>query len=160
WSSLAEEFRRAGKTGDIGYLVDFGIDHYETEQGQSFCYSVAHCEYWEHLATVEYLERNPTARSKIWEVFERGPVGEFARSAPPAAIKINVAVLSPDNMVLAIQRSGSVDHKKGLWTIGPNETMILRSHQTPGGPYEDLFGLAERCLREELHLEPVDYGAV
>jgi len=160
WSSLAEKFKAEGKTGDIGYLVDFQVDHHETMDGQLFRYSVSHCDYWEHLATVEYLQHDAAARSKIWEAFENGHILDFARSAPPAAIKINVALLSPDRKFIAIQRSGSVDHKKGAWTVGPNETMILRPFRTPGSQMEDLFGVAERCIREEIGLEPVDYGPI
>jgi len=160
WNRLAEEFKAAGKAGDVGYLVDFEADHHESERGEVFCYSVAHCEYWEHLATAEYLAGDAAARSRIWAAFEHGRVADFARSAPPSSIKINVAVLSPDGRVLAVQRSGAVEHKKGIWTIGPNETMVLTPRPTPGARYEDLFGLAERCLREEFDLEPVDYGTV
>lgn len=160
WSALAESFRKMGKAGDIGYLVGFEADHHETESGETFRYSVAHCEYWEHLATVEYLANNTAARSRIWAAFEYGHIADFARSAPPSSIKINVAVLAPDDKVLAIQRSGAVEHKKGIWTIGPNETLVLKPHPTPGARNEDLFGLAERCLREEVNLEPTDYGAV
>ena len=160
WNGLAERFRQAGKAGDLGYLVDFEVDHHESPLGEVFRYSVAHCEYWEHLATVACLGQNSAARSRIWEALWRGRAGELARSAPPSSIKINVAILSPDNRVLAVQRSGAVDHKKGMWTVGPNETMVLNPRPTPGVQHEDLFGLAERCLREELHLEPADYGQV
>jgi hypothetical protein len=160
WSELAEHFKSQGKSGDIGYLVDFEVDHHETEEGASFCYKVSHCDYWEHLATLEYFRSKESERSKVWELFQRGRILEFTQNAPPAAIKINVTVVSPERQFLAIQRSGAVEHKKGLWTAGPNETMVLKPHPTPGTQHEDLFGLAERCLREELALEPSDYGAI
>ncbi len=160
WKLLAAEHRTPGKTADTAYLVDFEIDHHETKRGQAFAYSVAHCYYWEHLATVEYLNMTNAARSRIWQAFQRGQILDYARSAPPAAMKINVAVISPESQFLAIQRSGAVDHKKGLWTVGPNETMVLPPMLPPGTQAEDLFGLAERCVREEVGIEPIDYGPI
>lgn len=160
WRQLADQYKKEGKAGDCGYLVDFEIDHHETKAGQAFRYSVAHCDYYEHLATVEYLANHSEVRSKIWQALQHGQVWDFTRSAPPAAMKINVVLVSPEDNFLAIQRSGSVEHKRGLWTVGPNETMVLKPMRTPGMQAEDLFGLAERCIREELGLEPADYGPV
>lgn len=160
WSRLAKQYRTAGKHGDVACLVDFTIDHHETKAGRTFTYSVAHCHWWEHLATAEYLRTNGAVRSRIWEAFQHGEVHEYARTALPAAMKINVTVITPEASFLAIQRSGAVDLKKGKWTVGPNETMVLPSMLPPGSQAEDLFGLAERCLREELGLEPADYGPV
>src|SRR6185437_13789774 len=160
WRRLADQFRKDGRSGDIGYLVNFEIDHHETKAGQVFKYSVAHCDYYEHLATLEYLANHSEVKSKIWQTLQRGLVLDFTRSAPPAAIKINVALISPEDHFLAIQRSRAVEHKRVLWTVGPNETMVLKPMRTPGMQAEDLFGLAERCIREELNLEPVDYGPI
>jgi hypothetical protein len=157
---LAESFRRQHKSGDTGYLVDYEIDHHESRRGQVFRYTVTHCKYWEYLATCQYLQDHPQARSKIWETFESGHTLAFARTAPPSSVKINVSITSPEGNALIVQRSGAVDLKKGLWTVGPNETMILRQFPTPGTQMEDFFGLAERCLREELALEPADYGPI
>src|SRR5258706_5128830 len=158
WKRLAEQFKNEGKTGGKGYLVDFSIDHHETRSGWTFSYSIAHCSYWEQLATIKYLEEHGEARSKMWDALQRGEIVDLVRSAPPGGMKINVAVISPEGNFLAIQRSGVVDRKRGLWTVGPNETMVLAPTQIPGSQAEDFFGLAERCLREELNLEPTDCG--
>lgn len=38
--------------------------------------------------------------------------------------------------------------------------MKLARNATPGASAEDFFDLGERCLREELNLEPVDYSGI
>jgi hypothetical protein len=54
-----------------------------------------------------------------------------------------------------------VEEKRGVWTVGPNETMKARRRSSePGETSENFFTLAERCLREELALETDDYGPV
>jgi hypothetical protein len=159
WKQLVEEFARAN-AGDIAYLIDFAIDHRESERANIFHYTVAPCDYSEHLATVQYLKSHTDAQSRIRQALRSGSILEFARTAPPSSIKINVAVLNANARWLAVQRSGSVQTKSGLWTVGPNETMKLSRAIAPGTRTEDLFGLAERCLREELGLEPADYREV
>jgi hypothetical protein len=157
WNSLYTELAQS-YSGDIAYLVDVNVDHRESAEGRKFRYTVAHCSYAEHLATVEYLKRHPNARSSIRAAIAGGKMLDFVRSSPPSSIKVNVALVTLDNRFLAIQRSSAVDFKKGVWTVGPNETMQLSRAERPGGVAEDLFGMSERCLREELNLEPSDYG--
>ncbi|MFJ7074445.1 hypothetical protein [Streptomyces sp. NPDC098781] len=159
WQRIADEFHRR-YTGDIGFLTDASIDHRESREGEDFRYTITPCDYSEHLATVEYLRRHPEAQSRIRASFADGDIIAFARTSPPTSIKINVAVLNLDNEFLAVQRSGAVDFKRGVWTVGPNEGMKLARHTTPGDPPEDFFDLGERCLREELNLEPVDYSGI
>jgi hypothetical protein len=153
WRAMAKEHAQS-HSGDTAYLVAFDIDHRESGHGEFFSYTVAPCDYSEHLATVQYLDEHPATRLAIAAQLEAGRIAEFARQAPPSLVKINVAVLSGENRFLAIQRSGAVYGKRGLWTAGPNETMRLQHRAVPGTAPEDLFGLAERCLREELGLEP------
>jgi len=159
WRRLADELA-IDHGGDIAYLVDFSIDHRESSHGGSFSYTVTACDYAEHLATLSFLRTHSEARDRIKEAFDAGRLAEFARTSPPSLIKMNVAILSPDRRFLAIQRSAAVQTKKGLWTVGPNETMALTTVNLPGRRYEDLFELAERCLREEVGMEPDDYGSV
>lgn len=157
WAELRDEFAQT-HSGDIAYLVDATVDHRESREGRLFHYTVAACTYPEHLATMEYLKWHPEARSAIRAAMTHGRMMEFVHSAPPSSIKVNVALMTLDNRFLAIQRSSAVDFKRGVWTVGPNETMQLSASERPGGVIEDLFGLSERCLREELNLEPSDYG--
>jgi hypothetical protein len=159
WQALADDFAKE-KDGDIAYLTAFFIDHRESDEGQVFEYRVAHCKYYEHLATVEYLNRHPSVRSRLRAQLLAGHALDLARSSPPSTLKINVAILDCDRHFMAIQRSGAVDFKKGIWTVGPNETMQLPLKVVPGLPGEDFFHLAERCLREEIGLERSDYGDI
>ncbi|NUP50812.1 MAG: hypothetical protein HOW97_26405 [Catenulispora sp.] len=159
WRRIATELAEK-HSGEVAYLTDFVIDHRESEYGGNFCYTVTPCDYSEHLATLTYLREHHEVQARIKEAFAGGRVADFARTSPPSLIKINVSVLNRDNRFLAIQRSAAVETKKGLWTVGPNETMILSKRPVPGRTAEDLFGLAERCLREELGLEPRTCGPV
>ena len=159
WNQLVRKFAD-DYGGDTAYLTDFVIDHRESPRGQIFHYTVTPCDYSEHLATAHYLESHPEIQTRIRETLMAGQSLEFARTSPPSLIKVNVAVLDRDDRFLAVQRSGAVHSKKGLWTVGPNETMKLAVHATPGTRTEDLFGLSERCLREEVGLEPSDYGEI
>ncbi len=159
WRRLANEYSQVC-SGDTAYLVAFGIDHRESEQGESFSYTVAPCDYSEHLATVRYLDEHAEVRHAIAAALDAGQIADFARNAPPSLIKINVTVLSGENLFLAIQRSGAVHSKQGLWTAGPNETMRLPRRMVPGSQAEDLFGLADRCLREELGIDPSSYEII
>lgn len=159
WRRLADEYSQAC-SGDTAYLVAFGIDHRESEQGESFSYTVTPCDYSEHLATARYLDEHIEVRRAIEAVLDAGQIADFARHAPPSLIKVNVTVLSGENRFLAIQRSGAVYSKRGLWTAGPNETMRLPRRMVPGSQMEDLFGLADRCLREEVGIEPSSYEKV
>ncbi len=159
WNKLVQEFAN-DNAGDTAYLIDFAIDHRESPRGQMFHYTVTPCDYSEHLATTRYLEMHPEVQARIREALIAGKTLEFARTSPPSLIKVNVAVLDRDDRFLAVQRSGAVHSKKGLWTVGPNETMKLAMHIAPGTRDEDLFGLTERCLREEVGLEPSDYDQI
>jgi hypothetical protein len=155
WNQLAEDLAQVN-AGDVAYLIDFAIYHGESEKADVFHYTVTTCDYSEHLAAVQYLKSHADAQSRVRHALRSGAILDFARTAPPSSIKINVAVLNGDQRWLAVQRSGSVQTKSGLWTVGPNETMKLPRVIAPGTRTEDLFGLAERCLREELGLEPSD----
>jgi hypothetical protein len=159
WRACLNDLRRI-HSGRIAYMTGFSIDHRESDHGEFFHYWVTPCDYSEHLATVWFLGGHPDVREKIRNMLEKGQVSEFLRHSPPSLIKINVSLVSDDDKVLAVQRSGAVQEKKGQWTLGPNETMSLDSAAVPGTPPEDLFGMAERCLREEVDLEPSDYGPV
>lgn len=159
WERLAEVYSKT-KGGEIAYVTGFKVDHRESFDGHEFEYRVAHCDYSEHLATREYLKLHAGARSKIRACLSAGGMLDLARTSPPSTVKINVAILDRDRHFMAIQRSGAVDYKKGVWTVGPNETMTLPRSIVPGTPGEDLFHLAERCLREELGLERSDYGHI
>jgi hypothetical protein len=159
WNQIAQDLSN-DFDGETAYLIDFSIDHRESKKGAAFQYTVTPCRYNEHLATVQYLAENTDSIKRIENTLASGEILRFAQSAPPSLIKINVALLERDNYFLGIKRSGAVVAKKGVWTVGPNETMKFPDQVVPGDAVENLFGLAERCLREEIGLEATDYGDI
>jgi hypothetical protein len=159
WARIADEFR-SSEAGETAYLTWFAIDNRENRHSQAFRYAVTPCDYSECLATASYLSDHPDAKLAIREKLAAGEAIEFAKTSPPGIIKINVALLDRDNHFLAMQRSSAVREKRGIWTVGPNETMKFPQSAVPGSRAEEFFGLAERCLREEVGLEVPDYGEV
>jgi hypothetical protein len=160
WNSLRDAFQQQGKGGNTCSLRSFEIDHHEHERGHVFRLVMSTCDYSEHLATVAYLEKHAEALGELARLMDRRHFAELAKSTPPSSVKVCVSVVSPTSNVLAVRRSGSVDMKRGEWTLGVNETMRSPSANVPGSPGEDLFDLCERALREELGLEPHDYGEI
>ena len=148
--------------GDMCYLVNYEIDHRESHYGQRFRMAIAPCSYAEHLATKELLQRHPDIRQQIGQLLQQNP-RQYVHNACPSSIIINVVIISDKRRLLAVQRSTAVQDARNLWTVGPCEGMIFRP-PIPGtnqGSFEqeDLFGLAERCLREEIGLEPEHYAS-
>lgn len=159
WTTEVAKQAKNQKAGDVCYLVDYRVDHQESPLNQEFYMTLAPCDYSEHFATVALLEKYPEIHKQIKQCIEDNPK-EYARQACPSLIAINVVVLSDEGNFLAIERSTAVDTARGLWTVGPFETMTLSRQRRPGDRREDLFELAERCLWEELGLKPQHYGEI
>jgi predicted NUDIX family NTP pyrophosphohydrolase len=158
WEELRDEFA-AKRHGEVCYLIDYDIDHHESAQSLSFRMYLARCSYAEYLATARSIAEDELARTALVAALDRGRVDEVVRSAPPSAISMDIAVVSPRGTFLAVRRSAAVDTAKGLWTVGASETMKLQEQLEPGAA-EDLFSLAERGLNEELGLLPEHYGQI
>ncbi len=100
---LTDRFRSEGKGGEVGYLIDFEIDHGESERGLVFRYTVAPCAYPEHLATVAHFKSDSSTRSKAWSVFEND-----ARSPPSnKLITTGMASSSSPRRLMALASDGS-----------------------------------------------------
>lgn len=157
---LENEIKRQkelNRAGDICFLTDFQIDHYESDFGRDFSITISPCDYSEHMAVYEYLEKHTDIKKKIEKIIASNPK-EYLRNALPSNITVNVVVLSEGNF-LAIKRSKSVDTARNIWTVGPFETMTLKRDISPGSE-EDLFTLSRRCLNEELNLGEDYYGKI
>lgn len=129
-------------------LVDFKIDHREGGDGQVFSVSLAPSLYRDFLGLGEAL--TPEIKERLRSRIARGEIAGVVRGAPLSVVAMNVAVVSEDNKVLCLRRSGAVESSPGMWTLGPHETMQ---------PGEDFFTLAQRGLSEELGLQ-VDYRSI
>ncbi len=164
WDDAVAAAKAKKLAGDVCYLIDYlTIDHRESQFGEHFRMTITPCDYSEHIATKDLLARNPNVRARIGELMEED-TREYARKSLPSSIAINVVVLSTKNNFLAVKRSSAVQDAKNLWTVGPYETMTLKP-DTPAKrkdllKIEDFFELAERCIREEVGLEPNQYGEV
>jgi len=140
-------------------LVDLEIDHRESERGQQLRLTFEPSVYGDFLAVGEYFRRHPHELSMVTARLQDEDTRLLVQCAPASVVAVNVTVRSDDGHLLAIRRSSSVRTSQNIWTLGPNETMNLPSLRP--GDNEDFFELSQRCLREEVGLEPTaDYGAI
>ena len=146
--------------GPAASLVDYEIDHRENERGNTFRMYLMRSDYADLLSVSEYFRREPEAVKVVLNRLADESTRSVAREAPTSVIAVNVVLLSADQKLLAIERSGAVSTSQNLWTLGPNETMNWLEELHPGQKKEDLFVLVERCLNEEVALESADYGRV
>jgi len=147
------------KGGPACSLIDLVVDHRESDEGQSLRLTFAPSVYGDFLAVSEYFTQHPDEVSVVMDRLEREGTESMIRTAPLSVVAVNVTVTSSDGYVLAIRRSSSVRTSQNVWTLGPNETMNLPNGRP--GESEDFYRLAERCLREELGLEPLtDYEQI
>lgn len=111
------------------------------------------------MAVHDYFAARPGDALSVLERLEDEPVRRMIRAAPPSIVAVNVTVTSADGFVLAMQRSAAVARWQNQWSLGPYETMILPTGRP--GESEDFFGASERCLREEVGIDPGrDYGDI
>lgn len=95
-------------------------------------------------------------RNELRTLLQRG-VNDFMAQVPPTSLSVSIVGISQRCRMLLLRRSLAVQTFLGDWTVGINETMKYLDE--PGGR-EDLFGLIERGLSEELGLTRDDYGKI
>lgn len=156
WLSLVSDFHE--KRGPICSLHSFETISGGFTQGDVFRLVMSVCDYSEHLATVAYLETHQGTHTRISRMAAQRNFTKIAQTTPPSSVKVCVCVVSPNATVLAVRRSNDVDMKRGEWTLGVNETMCSPDVTLPHG--EDLFGLCQRALFEEVGLSREDYGDI
>lgn len=161
WIPKSEWEKEVGRLkrpdGTVCYLVDYEIDHHEGERGRAFEIKVTPCKYYERLATENILNKYPESRKRIAEAIKKESLKYYVERSLPSAIFVMVSVVSSRNRLLVVQRSQNTDTRKGQWTLGPCETMMLSFQKSKR---EDFFELTERCLAEEYGLNREDYGKV
>lgn len=159
WEKYLKRANENNYSGSVCYITGFSIDFKESDQTKYFKMQITPCGYQEHMATSFYLKENVNVLDEIKNLLDKD-VGEYVRHALPSSIAINVAVVSPKGNFLAMKRSSVVDTAKGIWTVGPYETMTLPAEIMAGSKTENIFSLAERCLREEVGLEREHYETI
>ena len=166
------EFENALVVHGVGaptaYLVGLTLDNPETRSIESarrrFQWTVARGNYAEFLATLRYLTGpGKSDQGVLKDSLRNGWEKTFAMS-PPTIIACNVSLVSADNMVLILERSQATATSRGLWSVGPHETMNWRDPAAlrpgdEGGP-ESAFTLGHRTIREELGLFQHQYGPI
>lgn len=153
-----EEFKkvvaeRSEDTGDVAYLTGFDIDHRESAETMEcrFWYSLS--KYAEARAIEALRQRVPSSLESADQELQRSPKAYLAR-ALPSILAVNLIVISGQNTMLCARRSAAVDNANGIWTTGIFETLKASDLAGKGNV---LQRLAERGLREELHLERDGY---
>jgi hypothetical protein len=148
------------------YLVGLVLPNPEIKKDRErrrLRWQVAPGDYAKFLATRSYL-RSPEGapdQQRIRDKLEKD-WPEALKTAPPSIVAVNVSVVSDEGSVLALRRSNIVATARSVWTVGPHETMNWIDPDRPlgeSGP-ETAFTLAERALKEELHLDRDHYGPI
>jgi hypothetical protein len=140
-------------------LVDLEIDHRESDRGKKLRLKIAPSMYGDFIAVHDYFAARPQAVAEMQRRLENEPIQELIRQSPSSVMVVNATVTSADGYVLAMQRSAAVRKWQNVWGIGAHETMALPTGRP--GDSEDFFGATQRCLREEVGIEPGnDYGEI
>ena len=162
WHNELERLQQqADMRGRCGYVTDCSkVDWRESPHTQIFRVTVSPADYAEGIATWAVLRADEARRAQIVGMLTSDPLS-FPQAAPPMHLAVNLGILNSDgSKFLGLLRSATVASAKNVWTVGPNETMTLPVGGTPGAEPEDFFSLAERCLKEEIGLNPEDYDPV
>jgi hypothetical protein len=154
WHAAVERERRKGTAGRTAYLTRIDIDHGEHPAAFSAGFVITESDYAECMATLE-IARNGGAVELTSAL--RAGLDNFLDVVPPTLFFVSVGVLAKSGRLLCLRRSVGVRTAPGMWSIGINETM---KYEVEPGREEDLFALVRRGLREELGLEPDDYGKI
>jgi hypothetical protein len=158
-SYISKEKER-GTSGEICYLSGYTVDHKESEQGQLFFVKTKPIKYSIYLAYFKYI--NSDYGKELKHYLKKSIINspqEYFKNAFPSNITVNAILLSENcNKTLAMQRSSSVETERGLWCIGATETMkFIKSN---AGYQEDFYTLTQRALKEEVNLDPDDFGTI
>jgi len=141
----------------ICYMKDYEIDYHEGDRGKVFKMNVMPAYYFERNATENILDNNPKYKAKISKAIKEKGIKYYIKNSIPSVIFVMVSIISSRDRILAVQRSKLLDSQKGIWVLGPCETMMLKNQS---GEKEDLFDLVERALYEEFGLGKNDYGEI
>jgi len=164
YSDALAHHQTGGKTA---YLVGLVLDNPEVRgdaaRRRGLRWQVAPGDYSMFLATRSYLHSPEGAadQQRIWDKLVSN-WSQALKTAPPSIVAVNISVVSDDGKVLALRRSNIVATARSVWTIGPHETMNWIDADKPlgeSGP-ETAFTLAKRALKEEINLDPEDYGPI
>jgi hypothetical protein len=117
-NEIANRFDPEEYAGTVCYLTDYSIDHGATDAARQFWCHFSIGEYKEHLGTIELLAEDRQSYQRLLQTFESGDLRTLARSSPTGSTKINVAILSQEQRILALQRSSAVERKRNIWTLG------------------------------------------
>jgi hypothetical protein len=146
-------------TGDVAYLIDFAMNHQESRKTQTCYMTFAPSDYAEFRALPEIRKREPELLQMAQQSLATD-ASSYLKRAVPSVFAINLIPVSSDGYVLCAKRSpAAVDSGRGCWTVGVMETLKQPSANNPG-LNEDLFGLAQRGLKEELGLEREEYREI
>jgi hypothetical protein len=157
--SAAVHARMLKASGATVYLTGFRIDHRESDETQYCQVHQAPSTYPEVLAIEDLRIQRPDLLERCDREIEEN-VSSYLRRAVPSSLAVNLVIVSSDNdELLCVERSAATDSAVGWWTIGVFETMKQSDQNRPGAA-EDLFNLATRGLKEELHLQPDDYNSI
>lgn len=154
WHTAVERERVKGTAGGTAYLTRIDIDHGEHPGAFSAGFVIAESDYAECMATLEIARKGGAA--ELTTALQSG-LDNFLEVVPPTLFFASVGVLARSGRLLCVRRSVGVRTAPGMWSIGINETM---KYEVEPGREEDLFALIRRGLREELGLEPDDYGKI
>jgi hypothetical protein len=146
----------AADSGDISYLVDFRLDHRESEDTQVSRVVLAESDYAEVRAIERLRLFNPASLSRCDRLLH-ADLRRYLATPVPSSLAVNLIPVSADQEVLCAHRSAAVDNAVGLWTVGVFETLKRLDPNNPGHR-EDFYSLAYRALEEELGLLPQDCG--
>jgi len=165
------EYERAlashGRGAPTAYLVGFSPDNPETRSDvlarRPFQWTVAQGNYAEFLATSAYLAGSGKPDQNVLANRLRADWNATFAMSPPTIIACNISLVSADNKVLVLERSQSEATSRSLWTVGPHETMNWRdpaNFRLGEELQETAFTLGHRTIKEEVGLEPDEYGRI
>lgn len=154
WHAAVERERRKGTAGRTAYLAGMDIDHGEHPAAFGAGFVVAESDYAECMATLEIARNGGTG--ELMSALRTG-LDNFLTVVPPTLFFATVVVLAKSGRILCLRRSVGVRTDAGLWSIGINETM---KYEAEPGREENIFTLVRRGMREELGLDPDDYGKI
>jgi len=154
WRERVLQLEAEGEAGRTAYPVHMAVDHGEHPRAHLFRVMIAESDFAEVLATYQLAGGVPELGGALLTAVGLG-IDELLQVVPPTSLTASVAVISPRDHFLVLRRSLSVRTFRAQWTVGVNETM---KYADEPGAEETFFSLAHRGLREELGLDPEDYG--
>jgi hypothetical protein len=162
---LDERRRQVDRPGGASwYITDFVVDDRESDATQKFHLRLAPSTFGDYEALTDLLaaRRDIVARLTSLGRLPDGP-RSLVQGSPPTTLGVHVNVVSAEGSALAFRRSAAVRRAQRLWMMGCGETITrddIVGVTTPGSPQRGLVRFCERALREEVGLEPSDYGPI